>query len=62
MLLDEFPDQPGSDQKAASLAAAMQAEGVDAQAHYDLRTGTYTVSTPVSPDPRAERAMNKLGR
>lgn len=60
MLLDQYPDQPGNDEKAANLAAAMQAEGVDAQAHYDLPTRTYTVTTPVTPDPRAQRVMNQL--
>lgn len=60
MLLDEFPDEPGNDSKAAGLAAAMQHEGVDAQARYDLRTGTYIVTTPVTPDTRAQRVMNRL--
>lgn len=60
MLLDQYPDQPGNDRKAADLAAAMQHEGVDAQAHYNLSTGTYTVTTPVTPDPRAQRVMNQL--
>lgn len=57
MLLHEFPDTPGNDRRAADLAAAMQAEGVDATARYDLPNRTYTVT---SHDPRAKRVMNAL--
>jgi hypothetical protein len=60
MLLHEFPDQPGSDERAADLASAMQAEGVDATARYETSTGTFTVTTPVSPDPRAKRIIDSL--
>lgn len=61
-ILARFAAVKGADLEAGRITAHLQQEGVDAEAHYDLRTDTYTVSTPVSPDPRAERAMNKLGR
>jgi hypothetical protein len=50
----------GSDLEAAHIAAHLRDAGVDAHAHYDLPTDTYTVSTPATPDPRAKRIIDSL--
>lgn len=59
-ILARFAAVPGADLEAGRITAHLQHEGVDAEAHYDLRTDTYTVSTPVTPDTRAARVMSQL--